>query len=618
MCGLAVSDKRRADIRNFAIIAHIDHGKTTLVDAMLSQAGVFRDNEVIPDRVLDSNDQERERGITIFAKNAAIDFRGVKLNVLDTPGHADFGGEVERVLAMADGAILLVDASEGPLPQTRFVLQKAIAFKLHPIVVINKIDRKDARAEEVLDEIYDLFIDLEADEEDLEFPVLYAIAKDGVAKRSLDDDSTSLLPLFETILERVPGPLDRRDEPMRAAVVNTSYDDYVGRIASGRVECGTLKQNEPVWVYGEDGEPKAGKLMRLYGFDGLGRKEVEQLEAGDIFALAGLDEVSIGDTIGGAPDLEPLPRVVVDPPTLRMTFIVNDSPFSGLDGKYLTSRQIRQRLYKADAQNVSIIVKDGETPDRFEVSGRGELQLSVLVETLRREGYELSLSKPEVVTREIDGKLHEPMERLHIDVPEEYIGAVTEKLAPRLGRMLQMDSPRGGRVRMEFRIPSRGLIGFRSKFLTDTRGTGILTSVVDGWSPYKGPIARRATGAIVADRVGKTTIYALFNLEPRGTMFVGPNTEVYEGMIVGEHSRESDLDVNAVREKKLTNIRAAGKDEAQILTPAKVMSLEQAIEFIDEDELLEVTPNSMRMRKKILRCNIRPKRVAKSELTSEK
>ena len=604
---------RRSDIRNFAIIAHIDHGKTTLVDAMLTQAGVFQKHEAVVDRILDSNDQERERGITIFAKNAAINFRGVKLNVLDTPGHADFGGEVERVLSMADGAILLVDASEGPLPQTRFVLQKAIAAKLHPIVVINKIDRKDARAVEVLDEIYDLFIDLEADEEDLGFPVLYAVARDGVAKRSLDDPSTDLLPLFETILERVPGPADHRDQAMRASVVNTAYDDYVGRLAIGRVEAGTLNANAPLWVHGESGLPVAGKIMRLYGFDGLGRKEVEALSSGDIFALAGLDAVRIGDTLSAEQSAEPLPRVVVDPPTLRMTFIVNDSPFSGREGRYLTSRQLRERLYKADQQNVSLEVRDGETPDRFEVSGRGELQLAVVVETLRREGYELQLSKPEVVTKEIDGELFEPMERVHIDVPEAYIGTITEKLSPRLGRMKQMDSPRGGRVRMEFIIPSRGLIGFRSRFLTDTRGTGILTSVVDGWAPYMGPIARRPNGALVADRAGKTTTYAIFNLEPRGIMFVRPNDEVYEGMIVGEHNRENDLDVNITREKKLTNIRAAGKDEAQILSPVKKMSLEQAIEFIDEDELLEVTPTAFRLRKKIIRCNMRPKRTAVRE-----
>ena len=604
---------KREDLRNFAIVAHIDHGKTTLVDAMLSQAGIFRDNEVVPDRVLDRNDQERERGITIFAKNAAIDYKGIRLNILDTPGHADFGGEVERVLTLADGVILLVDASEGPLPQTRFVMKKAFEANLKPIIVINKIDRKDARADEVLDEVYDLFIDLEADEDVLEAPVLYAVARDGIAKTSLDEESNTLEPLFEAIVKHIPAPPERREEPLQAFVSNTDYDDYVGRLATGRVVSGVMKQSRPIYLTGEDGHPKQGKIMRLYSFDGVVRKETNEIGAGDIFVVAGLDKVTIGDTIAGGPDVEPVPRLKVDPPTLSMTFMVNDSPFAGKEGKYLTSRQIRERLMKASAQNVAIQVEDGISPDQFKVSGRGELQLSVLVESLRREGFELQLSKPEVVTREIDGELQEPMEAVHIDVPEEFIGTVTEMLSPRLGRMTNMETPRGGRVRMEFKIPSRGLIGFRSKFLTETRGTGIITSIVDGWAPFLGPIARRPNGALVADRKGKATGYAMFNLEARGAMFIKQNTEVYEGMVLGENKRETDLNVNITKEKKLTNIRAAGKDDAIVLTPPRIMSLEQCIEFIDEDELIEVTPESLRIRKKILACNIRPKRTAMSE-----
>lgn len=605
---------KREDLRNFAIIAHIDHGKTTLVDAMLGQAGIFRDNQVIPERVMDSDDQERERGITILAKNTAITYQGVKLNILDTPGHADFGGEVERVLTLADGVLLLVDAAEGPLPQTRFVLKKALEQNLKPIVVINKIDRKDARPEEVLDEVYDLFIDLSDGNEDiLSFPVVYAIAREGIAKRSLTDSSPNLQPLFETILEHVPQPEDRKDEPLRILVANTEFDDYVGRIAIGRIVGGEVSQNQTLYILPENGEPKACKVMRLYCFEGLKRKEIERASSGDIIAIAGPEEVEIGDTLVADPLVSALPRIQVDPPTLRMNFIVNDSPFSGKEGKYVTSRQLRDRLKKAAKQNVSIRIRDGVTPDQFEVSGRGELQLSVLVENMRREGYELQLSKPEVVTQMVDGELMEPMELLTIDVPEQFIGVVTEKMAPRQGRMLKMETIGSGRVRMEFRIPSRGLIGFRSQFLTDTRGTGVLNSIVEGWAPYAGPVARRATGGLVSDRLGTTTPYALFNLQPRGVLFIGPNTEVYEGMLVGEHARENDLDVNVCREKKLTNIRAAGKDENVILTPAKKMSLEQTIEFIDEDELIEVTPKSIRLRKKILRSALRPKRTATIE-----
>ncbi len=605
-----MSTSRRNDLRNFAIVAHVDHGKTTLVDAMLAQSGIYRDNEARVDRVMDSNDQERERGITILAKNTAVQYKDIKFNILDTPGHADFGGEVERVLTMADGVLLLVDAAEGPLPQTRFVLQKAMEANLKPIVVINKIDRGDARPQEVLDEVYDLFIDVGADEDALDFPVIYAIGRDGVAHAELGDDSTNLQPLFEAIVQQLPAPEDRREQPLQVLVSNTEYDDYVGRIAIGRVVSGTIKRNQQVWAMGEDGKATQGKVMRLYTFGGLGRTEIDELGSGDILGIAGLETVAIGDTLMDSEEGEALPRIKVDPPTLKMTFAVNDSPFSGKEGKYVTSRQIRARLFKAADQNVSIHVSDGATPDQFEVSGRGELQLAVLVEGLRREGYELALSKPQVVVQEIDGALHEPMERVSIDVPDEYIGAVTEKLPQRKGQLLEMKPDGHGRTRLEFRIPSRGLIGFKTRFMTDTRGTGIMNSLVDGWAPYAGPLPRRPNGALVSDRKGKTTPYALFNLQPRGRLFMGSGIEVYEGMIIGEHARDNDLDVNCCREKKLTNVRAAGKDEATILTSAKVMSLEDSIEFIDEDELVEVTPGSIRLRKKELRCNMRPKRNA--------
>lgn len=603
----------RTDMRNFAIVAHIDHGKTTLVDAMLRQSGIFRENEAVTDRVMDSNDQERERGITIMAKNTAVNYRGTKLNILDTPGHADFGGEVERVLTLADGVILLVDAAEGPLPQTRFVLEKAFKAHLTPIVVINKIDRQDARAEEVLDEVYDLFIDLEADEDALEFPVIYAVGRDGIAKRSLDDPSENLEPLFETILEAIPAPVDRRQEPLQVRISNTEYDDYVGRLAVGRVQAGVIRRNQQVHVHEADGSLAQAKIMRLYTFDGLKRVEVDEVGAGDIMALAGIDVVHIGDTVVEDPETPSLERIEVDPPTLRMNFWVNNSPFAGREGKYVTSRQVRDRLMKAAQQNVSLRVKDGDTPDYFEVAGRGELQLSVLVESMRREGYEVQLSKPEVVTTEIDGVLHEPMERVFIDVPDEYIGVLTEKLSNRKGTMVEMHHLGSGRVRLEFRIPSRGLIGFRSEFLTDTRGTGIMSSLVDGWAPHMGQVARRPNGALVSDRAGKTTPYAVFNLQPRGRMFLGTGVDVYEGMIVGEHARESDLDVNICREKKLTNIRAAGKDENVVVTAAKKITIESSIEWIDEDELVEVTPESIRLRKKQLKINLRPKRVIRDE-----
>ena len=609
----AMSDiGRRNDLRNFAIIAHVDHGKTTLVDAMLAQAGIFRENEERVDRVLDSNDQERERGITILAKNTSIRLGSTKLNILDTPGHADFGGEVERVLTLADGVLLLVDAAEGPLPQTRFVLQKALEAKLAPIVVINKIDRGDARPQEVLDEVYDLFIDVGAEEEELEFPVIYAIGKLGIAKRSLDEESSDLRPLFETILEAVPPPSDLRSEPLQIRIANTEYDDYVGRVAVGRIMAGSIKKNLSVALHGR-GKSSNGKVVRLYEFTGLGRTDIDEAGAGDIVGVAGLEGVEIGDTIAADMDTPALERIEVDPPTLRMTFAINDSPFAGREGKYVTSRQIRDRLFRAAEQNVAIRVSDGATPDRFEVAGRGELQLAVLVEQMRREGYELALSKPEVVVREVEGEKEEPMEKVFIDVPEEHVGVVTQKLPDRKGQLLGMEPLGSGRTRLTFRIPSRGLIGFRTEFLTETRGTGIMNSLVDGWAPYQGSVARRPNGAMISDRKGKSTPYAIFNLQPRGRLFITPGTEVYEGMVCGEHNRESDLEVNIVREKKLTNIRAAGKDENVIVSTAKSMSLEDAIEWIDEDELVEVTPESIRLRKKELRGSFRPKRVARSE-----
>jgi GTP-binding protein len=599
-----------AAIRNFAIVAHIDHGKTTLVDAMLSQSGIFRSNEARVDRVMDSDDQERERGITIMAKNTAVMFEDTKLNILDTPGHADFGGEVERVLTLADGVLLLVDAAEGPLPQTRFVLSKAFEAKLPPIVVINKIDRNDARPEQVLDEVYDLFIELGADEDALEFPVVYAIGRDGVAKRSLDDESRDLKPLFETIVNHLPPPQAEAEAPLQALIANTEYDDYVGRVAIGRVVAGRLLKGQPAWVLKKDDEKVQARITKLYAFEGLKRQEMEQVEAGDIVALAGIEAVGIGDTVVGDPETPALPRIEVDPPTLRMMFSVNTSPLAGRDGKYVTSRQIRERLQKAAAQNVSIRVHDTDSPDTFEVAGRGELQLAVLAEQLRREGYEMGLSKPQVVLREEDGQMLEPVERATIEVPDDFIGTVTEELARRKGTMVTMQPTGTGRTRLEFRIPSRGLIGYRSQFLTATRGQGILFTLFDGWMPHVGIVGRRPTGAMVADRSGKATAYALFNLQPRGKMFVRPGTEVYEGMVVGEHSRENDLDVNVLRDKKLTNVRAAGKDEAIVLTSVQDFSLEQAIEFIDEDELVEVTPTAIRIRKRELRAAFRPKRTA--------
>jgi GTP-binding protein len=596
----------REQLRNIAIIAHVDHGKTTLVDAMLWQSGVFRENQEVAERVMDSNDLEREKGITILAKNTAVRFGDIKINIVDTPGHADFGGEVERTLKMVDGVLLLVDASEGPLPQTRFVLRKALELGLPPIVVINKIDRKDARANEVLNEIYDLFIDLDAHVDQLEFPVLYTIAREGICRLTPDGENLPLQPLFEEIVRAIPAPRFAPDVPLQMLVLNLDYSDYVGRLAIGRVVNGTLRPRQDVLLVRRDGTQVRSRVTNLYAFEGLERSEVQEAGPGDIVALAGFAEVHIGETVTDPDDPRPLPPVQVDEPTVSMVFSVNNSPFAGQEGKYVTSRNLKERFERELLTNVSLKVEPGDTPDAFVVSGRGELQMAILVEMMRREGFELSVSKPEVITRVEDGVKHEPMERLVIDCPEEFVGVVTQKIGTRRGRMMNMVNHGTGRVRLEYRIPSRGLIGFRSQFLTDTRGTGLLNHLFDGWEPWTGEIPHRTTGALVADRQGKVTPYAIEHVQDRGEIFVEPNDRVYEGMIVGENSREQDIDVNMVREKKLTNMRSVGEDAIR-LVPVHRLSLEQAIEWIRDDELLEVTPTSLRLRKRVLQANLRPR-----------
>ena len=601
------STERRPDIRNIAIIAHVDHGKTTLVDALLRQSGIFRANEQVADRVMDSNAIERERGLTILAKNTAVTYGDVKINIMDTPGHADFGGEVERTLAMVDGVLLLVDASEGPLPQTRFVLRKALERGLTPIVCINKIDRPDARIAEVLDEVYGLFIDLDATEEQLEFPVVYTVARDGIAKRNLEDKGEDLRPLFDVILSDLPGPEVQPGTPTQFQANNLDYDDYVGRLALGRVVSGELVAGQTYALCGADGVKNA-KLTNLYGWIGLKRINLERATAGDIVAVAGMDDIQIGDTVADRETPIPLPRLRIDEPTITMIFGVNTSPWAGREGQWVTSRKLRERLENESKRNVSIRLEDTEQPDRLRVSGRGELQLAILVETMRREGYEVEVSKPDVVTQQKDGQTLEPMELAVIDLPEEFIGVVSQLLAMRKGVMTKMSPPASGRVRLEFSVPSRGLIGFRSSFLTDTRGTGIINAMFNGYAPWAGDIQRRTNGAMVADREGVATPYAIFHLQERGQMFIAPGTKVYEGMVIGEYSRAGDLDVNIVREKKLTNMRASGHDEAIRLTPPKQMGLEDALDWIADDELVEVTPESIRVRKRVLAQVHRPKR----------
>jgi len=598
----------RKDIRNIAIIAHVDHGKTTLVDAMLRQSGTFRENEQVRERVMDSMDLERERGITIMAKNTAVRYHDVKINIVDTPGHADFGGEVERVLKMVDGVMLLVDAAEGCLPQTRFVLRKALEARLPAIAVVNKIDRSDARPEEVVDEIYELFLDLDATDEQIEFPILYAVSRDGIAKRKLEDESENLQPLFEQIVQSIPAPKELRNDSLQLLVANLDYNDYVGRLAIGRIFSGEIKLGDQIAVVKPDRSTQKTRVSQLYVFEGLKRESVDRAGCGEIVALAGIENINIGDTITTVDNPQPLPSIAVDEPTIAMIFGVNNSPFAGKEGKYVTSRQLKERLDKEILGNVAIRVEDTDSPDQFKVSGRGELQLAILIEMMRREGYELQVSKPEAITRKVEGKTLEPIEAVVVDCPDEFIGVITEALGRRKGQMTKMINHGTGRVRLEFETPSRGLIGFRNEFLTETKGTGLLNTMFLRWGDWQGTMRGRATGSLVADRMGETTTYALYNLQERGTLFARSGTRVYEGMIIGENARAVDLDVNAVKEKKLTNMRASTADEALRLVPPKELSLEQALEFIADDELVEVTPQTIRLRKRVLPANMRPKR----------
>ncbi|MGH7494965.1 MAG: translational GTPase TypA [bacterium] len=587
----------KENFRNIAIIAHVDHGKTTLVDGMLRQSGTFRENQAMVDRVMDSLDLERERGITIMAKNTAIWFRDVKINIVDTPGHADFGGEVERSMSLVDGALLLVDASEGPLPQTRFVLKKALAANLPTVVVINKIDRSDARIQEVTNEIYDLYIDLGANDEHIGFPIVYTNAKKGVAHRKLDDGSTTLEPLFEAIISAIPGPEADDEGVPQFLVTNLDYDDYVGQLAIGRLRQGKLHMNKTYGLCREHGEVQPVKFSALYSFKGLRRVPVEEVEAGDLMVVAGIEDVRIGDSITDAENPKPLPRIQVDEPTVSMIFAVNNGPFAGREGKYLTSRHLRERLEKEVLRNVSVKIKPTERTDAFEVCGRGELQLAVLIETIRREGFEFMVSKPKVITHQENGKVLEPMEHIYLDIPEPCIGVVTEKLSQRKGRMTNMVNHGSGRVNLEFRVPSRGLIGYRSEFLTDTKGEGVMNALFDDYAPWHGPIPQRASGALVADRTGRVTPYASAGMEDRGELFVEIGVEVYQGMIIGDRNRNGDLEINITKEKKLTNMRSSTSDTTVTLRPPRILTLDQAIEYIAEDEWLEVTPESIRLRK---------------------
>ena len=596
--------------RNVAIIAHVDHGKTTLVDALLHQSGMFRANERVAERAMDNTDLERERGITILAKNTAVHYRDLLINIVDTPGHADFGGEVERVLAMVDGVLLLVDASEGPLPQTRFVLRKALERRLTPIVVINKIDRPDARIQEVLNEVFDLFIDLDATEEQLDFPILYTSARAGTSTTSMDTPGQDLRPLFDAIVDGVPAPKGDPDAPLQMLVANLDSSDYLGRIAIGRIFNGRVKIGDQVVVCKLDGQAQPTKVTKLFAFEGLKRIDITDAAAGDIVCLAGIEDITIGETIADIEHPHPMPVIAVDEPTVSMIFGVNTSPMSGRDGQFVTSRQIKDRLDRELLGNVSIKVEPTETPEQMKVLGRGELQLSILIEMMRREGYELQVSRPDIVTKELNGKLMEPVEDLVIDVAEEFQGVVIAAIGMRKGTMTKMVNHGSGRVRLEFRIPARGLIGFRSQFLTDTKGTGIMNHLFAGWEPWHGAIAARATGALVADRAGVATAYAIWNLQERGEIFIEPAQNVYEGMIIGENARAADMDVNITKEKKQTNMRASSADEAVRLIPPRKLGLEQAVEWINDDELVEVTPKNIRVRKKILQANMRPKKSA--------
>jgi GTP-binding protein len=603
-----MQDSSLSKIRNIAIIAHVDHGKTTLVDALLRQAGTFRANEAVAERVMDSNELERERGITILAKNTAIFFHGEKINIVDTPGHADFGGEVERALKMVDGVMLLVDASEGPLPQTRYVLSKALEARLPPILVINKIDRPDARPQEVLNEVYDLFIDLDATEDQLDFPVLYTNAKLGQASFDPKVPGENLQPLFQAIIDTTPLGKGDPDGILQILVTNLDYSDYLGRLAIARVFQGTLHTGDDVAISRVDGSLHKTRITKMFSFSGLKRVDIEATEIDDIVAIAGVEGITIGETITSAETPSPLPAIHIDEPTIAMQFSVNNSPMAGREGQWVTSRNLRERLDKELLTNVSIRVEETGSPDSFKVLGRGELQLAILIEMMRREGFELMVGRPEIVTKEVNGKLMEPVEHLTIDIPEAFIGTVIERLGPRKGEMVKMHNHGYGRVRIEFRVPSRGLIGLRSEMLTETRGTIVMNSLLDGYMPHQGQIPQRPTGALVADRAGATTAYALEGLEDRGVLFTPPGVEVYEGMIIGEHNRDNDLDVNVVREKKLTNMRASSADDAIRLTPPRLLNLEQAIEFIADEEMVEVTPKSLRLRKKILQANRRPRR----------
>jgi GTP-binding protein len=594
--------------RNIAIIAHVDHGKTTLVDAMLHQSGVFRANERVQERAMDNTDLERERGITIMAKNTAIHYGDLLINIVDTPGHADFGGEVERTLTMVDGVLLLVDASEGPLPQTRFVLRKALEQRLTPIVVINKIDRHDARPAEVLDEIYDLFIDLDATEDQIGFPVLYANGKAGTSSLSATEPGENLRPLLDAIVERMPPPAGDPEAPLQVLVSNLDSSEYLGRIAIGRIFNGSVALGDAVAVSKLDGSLEQTKVTKLYTFDGLHRVEVQSAAAGDVICLAGIDDITIGETITDLEEPKPIPPLHIDEPTVSMIFGINTSPMAGRDGKYVTSRNLRDRLARELIGNVSIRVQDTEFAEQMRVVGRGELQLSILIEMMRREGFEIQVSRPQIVTREVDGRTEEPVEHLVIDVAEDYQGVVIAQLGTRRATMMKMVNHGSGRIRLEFRIPTRGLIGFRSQFLTDTRGTGIMNHLFEGWEPWHGAIAGRPTGALVADRAGKATAFAIYNLQERGEIFIEPGTQVYEGMVIGENARTSDMDVNVTKEKKLTNMRQSTADDALRLVPPRLLNLEQSIEFINDDELVEVTPRSIRLRKRVLAFNQRPKK----------